>query len=54
MKKSPEIAEAIIAQTPIGRIATPHEIAEGVLWLCSDASSFMQGSPLVLDGGYMS
>jgi NAD(P)-dependent dehydrogenase (short-subunit alcohol dehydrogenase family) len=54
MKKSPDIAEAIIAQTPIGRIATPHEIAEGVLWLCSDASSFMQGSPLVLDGGYMS
>ncbi|GAA3096201.1 SDR family oxidoreductase [Rhizobium viscosum] len=54
MKKSPEHAKAIIAQTPIGRIATPQEIADGVLWLCSDAASFMLGSPLVLDGGYMS
>lgn len=54
MKKSADIATAIIAQTPIGRVATPQEIAEGVLWLCSDASSFMLGSPLVLDGGYMS
>ena len=54
MKKSADIATAIIAQTPIGRVATPQEIAEGVLWLCSDAASFMLGSPLVLDGGYMS
>lgn len=54
MRKSPEHSKAIIAQTPIGRIATPQEIAEGVLWLCSDAASFMLGSPLVLDGGYMS
>lgn len=54
MKKSTQFADAIIAQTPIGRIATPQEIAGGVLWLCSDASSFMLGSPLVLDGGYMS
>jgi NAD(P)-dependent dehydrogenase (short-subunit alcohol dehydrogenase family) len=37
---------------PIGRIAEPEEIAEAVLWLCSDAASFSVGSCLVLDGGW--
>jgi NAD(P)-dependent dehydrogenase (short-subunit alcohol dehydrogenase family) len=36
---------------PMGRIAQPEEIAEAVLWLCSDRSSFMTGHALVLDGG---
>jgi len=36
---------------PMGRIAQPEEIAEAVLWLCSDKSSFMTGHALVLDGG---
>jgi NAD(P)-dependent dehydrogenase (short-subunit alcohol dehydrogenase family) len=36
---------------PIGRMAEPEEIAETVLWLCSDAASFVVGSNLVADGG---
>ncbi len=36
---------------PMGRIAQPEEIAEAVLWLCSDRSAFMTGHALVLDGG---
>jgi NAD(P)-dependent dehydrogenase (short-subunit alcohol dehydrogenase family) len=36
---------------PMGRIAQPEEIAQAVLWLCSDNSSFMTGHALVLDGG---
>lgn len=52
-KRDPAIAAEIDRQTPRGRIASPAEIADGVLWLCSDAASFMLGSPLVLDGGYM-
>jgi NAD(P)-dependent dehydrogenase (short-subunit alcohol dehydrogenase family) len=46
-------AQEILRQTPRGKIAAPAEIANGVLWLCSDAASFVLGSPLVIDGGYM-
>jgi len=36
---------------PMGRLGTPEEVAEAVVWLCSDAASFVTGHPLVLDGG---
>lgn len=53
MKHDAGAAAEILRQTPRGRIAAPAEIASGVLWLCSDAASFMLGHPLVIDGGYM-
>lgn len=37
---------------PIGRIAEAEEIANAVVWLCSDAASFVVGHALVVDGGY--
>ena len=43
--------DAIAAQVPMQRIASPDEIAEAMLWLASDASSFMTGHVMVLDGG---
>ena len=46
-------AAEIVRQTPRGKIAAADEIAASVLWLCSSAASFMIGSPLVIDGGYM-
>jgi NAD(P)-dependent dehydrogenase (short-subunit alcohol dehydrogenase family) len=36
---------------PAGRIATVREVAEGVLWLCSDAASYAVGMAMALDGG---
>ncbi len=41
----------IIAQEPVGRMGDPSEIAGTVLWLCSDAASFVTGHAMVVDGG---
>lgn len=43
--------EQAAAGYPMGRLGTPDEIAAAVLWLCSDAASFITGHPLVADGG---
>jgi NAD(P)-dependent dehydrogenase (short-subunit alcohol dehydrogenase family) len=37
---------------PLRRLATPEEIAQGALYLASDAASFVNGAPLVIDGGF--
>ena len=37
---------------PLGRVGTPEEVANAVLWLCSERSSFTTGHTLVADGGY--
>jgi NAD(P)-dependent dehydrogenase (short-subunit alcohol dehydrogenase family) len=48
---TPEGRAAVIAQEPIGRMGSPEEIAAAVLWLCSDAASFVVGHAMVVDGG---
>jgi NAD(P)-dependent dehydrogenase (short-subunit alcohol dehydrogenase family) len=50
--KRPEAMAEIMKKQPIGRLGRPEEIASAVLWLCSDASSFVLGHALVVDGGF--
>ncbi len=50
---APEMKKFALGLHPIGRFGTPMEIAEAVLWMCSDRASFMTGQSLVLDGGLL-
>ena len=45
--------EAILAQTPLKRMGSPEEIAEMVVWLCSERASYVSGAAYNVDGGYM-
>jgi NAD(P)-dependent dehydrogenase (short-subunit alcohol dehydrogenase family) len=47
-----EAKQGMIAAHPIGRLGKPEEIANAVLWLASEESSFVIGHSLLLDGGY--
>lgn len=48
-----QVQRDLRAQHALGRFGKPIEIAEGVLWMCSDRASFMTGQYLVLDGGFL-
>lgn len=41
----------IAASVPMGRISRPEEIAQAIVWLCSDAASYVTGHTLMADGG---
>ena len=38
---------------PVGRMGQPEEVAEAVIWLCSDAASFVTAHPMAVDGGWV-
>ena len=40
-----------LGSVPLGHVGTPSDVAQGVLFLASDESSYMTGSELVIDGG---
>lgn len=44
---------AMVAENPSGRLGTPEEVAEAVIWLCSDRASFVTGQTLTIDGGFL-
>ncbi len=45
-------ADDLTAMVPMGRIAQAEEVALAVVFLCSDAASYITGQPLTIDGGY--
>ena len=51
--RAPAVRKYVVDCHPIGRFGRPAEIAEAVVWMCSDRASFMTGQSLVLDGGFL-
>jgi len=47
----PDGGEKMLRRLPMKRMATPLEIAQAVVWLCSDEASYVNGDSLVVDGG---
>ncbi|GLK93441.1 short-chain dehydrogenase [Achromobacter xylosoxidans] len=53
LQEDPERAGPILQRTPLGRWGKPEDVAEGVVFLCAPAASFMTGVILPVDGGYL-
>jgi NAD(P)-dependent dehydrogenase (short-subunit alcohol dehydrogenase family) len=52
-REHPDVYDQLKNLAPMKRLGTPEEIADAVLWLCSDGASFVHGHALVVDGGYV-
>lgn len=47
-----EVEKQYTSMEPVGRMGQPEEVAEAVVWLCSDAASFVTGHAMTVDGGF--
>lgn len=53
LQKDEARAKPILERTPLKRWGAPHDVAQAVVFLCSEASAFMTGAIMPVDGGYM-
>lgn len=51
--KNKEVEKQFENMEPVGRMGLPEEVAEAVIWLCSDSSSFVTGITMPVDGGWV-
>ena len=51
LQENPRMEPAMMAAVPMRRLGAPEEVAEAVVWLCSDRAAFVTGHGLVVDGG---
>jgi NAD(P)-dependent dehydrogenase (short-subunit alcohol dehydrogenase family) len=51
LNRRPDLEDRLAAVEPMGRLGKPEEVAEAVVWLCSDAASFVTGHTMTVDGG---
>ncbi len=51
-ERDPRLEEAYKQSHPLGRLGTPQDIGEAVVWMCSGEASFVTGVALPVDGGY--
>jgi len=53
LERDPDAIKGMLMHQPIGRLGKPEEVAEAVVWLCSDNASLIVGTALAVDGGYL-
>jgi len=49
----PDVVRELVAEHPMGRMATEEEVASAVLWLCSAGAGFVTGAAIAVDGGFL-
>ena len=52
LRQNPELRDAIVGQTPLGRLAKVEDIVGAAIYLASDAASYVTGQTLYIDGGW--